>query len=196
MKKKLDKIIIIISLIVLLVIGVTMAFYKATLIQNNKLSLKDSGVSVIEEYGERIDFLPGETIDKKIKFKNEKTLELFIRFKLEDKWTLIDGEPSEAQVGAVEKKYTDFFNNNVLIGNDGWNYYKKVLKPKEITPDIMSAIKLSEEVSNDARFLDYSQLNYKLDILVEALPIEEDRVKNLWGASFTRNSDEVNWVIN
>ena len=181
----------------MLAFGISWAYYNRSQALANPLSTAHSGAAVIEEFDPTSSFLPGETVVKKVAFKNTGDMDLFLRVEVPplEAWYYTKSENGETagteadqtvlDPSKVIKNWnptwgTDFNNETDLWsrayrGENGkwYRYYKKVLVPGETTPEILDSITLSTDISNDRHEIDYSDKVYKLTFCAEAVPVED-----------------------
>ena len=91
------------------------------------------------------------------------------------------------------KNWTDVFTNDFVKMNDGWYYYKKVLKPQQ-TIQILDGISINERVvSPDNYSDDYNCYNYDLGFKIETIQATEKAVERIWSKGVTIAGDDVTW---
>lgn len=185
MKKSHKKIVAVLTgFLCLAAVGTSMASYTNTVTIKNPFSTEGpSGVILAENFNPDSTFLPGETVQKQPYFKNTGDVDLILRVKVNERWkddkgnTVSDkGDPNAPDVNTVTKSWTNSWENDwVQIG--GYFYYKRILTKAEgahaITPVILSEVKLSNGISNDAHGTNYSGLVYELNFDSEAVPADK-----------------------
>ena len=185
MKKSHKKIVAVLAgFLCLAAVGTSMASYTNTVTIKNPFSTEGpSGVILAENFNPDSTFLPGETVQKQPYFKNTGDVDLILRVKVNERWkddkgnTVSDkGDPNAPNVDAVTKSWTDSWKNDwVEIGS--YHYYKHILTKADgahaKTPVILSELKLSNQISNDAHGTDYSGLIYELNFDAEAVSADK-----------------------
>ncbi|WP_125143298.1 BsaA family SipW-dependent biofilm matrix protein [Clostridium transplantifaecale] len=185
MKKSHKKIVALLAgFLCLAAVGTSMASYTNMITIKNPFSTEGpSGVILAENFNPDSTFLPGETVQKQPYFKNTGDVDLIVRVQVKERWK--DGEgktvsdennPDAPNVDAVTKSWTDSWKNDwVEIGS--YYYYKHILTKADgahaKTPVILSELKLSNQISNDAHGINYSGLVYELNFDAEAVPADK-----------------------
>lgn len=76
----------------------------------------------------------------------------------------------------VTKTWTDAFANDFATGNDGWYYYKKVLRPSD-SVKVITAIALTEP--------SYAAYHYDLNFRFEVIQPDSTAAATLWSKTAT-----------
>lgn len=190
-------------------VGATWASYSNIITIKNPFSTSKSSAVLVENFNPSSTFLPGETVDKQPYFKNTGDMDLVLRVKVTEGWKDKDGHSltgTEApSTEAVKKLWTESWQGTgsdwiSFKGTDGetWYYYRHILKRTgdpdgaDKTPNILSGVKLSEEVSNDSHETDYSGLSYYLDFEAEAVPADKVSVAG-WKPEMPGNITGLDW---
>lgn len=122
-----------------------------------------------------------------------------------------DGDVKDGENGLLTSKVEKIWTNYWKIGEDdcewspviqengkAYRYYLRVLEPGDVTHDILSSIKLSEEVSNDRHSINYSNKCYVLTFNAEAVPVEDhggQLGQSSWNMSVSLNNDgKLTWT--
>ena len=93
----------------------------------------------------------------------------------------------------VDKVWTDDFLNDFEKGNDGWYYYKKILKPTEKV-QILESISLNENlILTSPYYQEYKSYDYNLSFNFESIQATKNAVKEIWDKDITINNDNVDW---
>lgn len=92
----------------------------------------------------------------------------------------------------VNKNFTNTFLNDFILGDDGWYYYKKVLKANS-SIELLESIYLKDNLitNND----EYHEYNYDLYFNYEAIQATSSAVNNIWNREITINGDDVVWNL-
>ena len=157
-------------------IGSTFAWQKWDLDIKNELKSHTTVVSIDEEFDEDKPF-----DHKKVKFTNNGSSSVFLRFSYTEYWQkgnyILTNQAGTETI--AEKHWADEDN---WEWHDGWCYYKKILKSKESTPEILTQVTIPENFAE--RFPEYVDAEYHLYFKVEAVQCSD--------GSNTLNSDTVN----
>lgn len=141
-----------------------------------------------ENFTPQENWLPGETQDKDIYISNKGTLNSFVRVRYEESWT--DGANTITDdYDSVNKEWTyrGLLNNDYWQYNDGYYYYRYILKPGE-SVQILDSISLSSSVTNISSGFNYANADYKLkfieeDLLAEPLSTATTEAAGEWSAT-------------
>lgn len=191
--------------IMILVFGATWAYYEATQSVSNPLFTSHSGAAIVENYDPSSSFLPGETVIKRVAFKNTGDTEIFLRVEVEPEEAWYKGnQKTELDTSMVIKNWTEnvwvtsqrpndtkaeteLWSAPIKDGDKTYRYYKRILEPGDQTADILESIRLDPQVSNDRHETDYSNKTYVLTFNAEAVPIAEldqqIHLPAIWGKS-------------
>ena len=153
-KRNIVKIMSLVFLVIAAVgIGVTGASISHRMELTNQIRTPTVSVEVREEVGSVEEGLK----TKKVKFENTGNADVFLRVSYGETWTYQEGEQRmilpnepEGKEAAVKNWNTD---GSWQEGGDGWFYYTRVLKPKESTPYILTAVdfRRTAELSDQIR---------------------------------------------
>jgi alternate signal-mediated exported protein len=184
MKKVLKKkpIIFIALLFAVILIGGTIAYYYSNVVIPNEFQTMTYNVKIRED-----DF-QGSFGPKKVFIVNQEATNtpVVLRVNYNEYWTDDDNKNinnlKSDGTNCVTKNWTSaFLNDFTFNSNDGWYYYKKILKPQ-------SEVQLLESVTNNE-----CMGKYHLDFNFEAIQADESAVYNIWSKSITINGDNVSW---
>lgn len=185
-------VILLLAVCMLTAVGGSYAFLQNYIQIENIFNVKSLGVGIHEEFLPGSSILPGESIDKKIRFVNDKSVDLLIRVKFEEGWYDIETDEKKetldpsVMIKTWEAIWPDEKNETsawIHIGD--YYYYKKILKQGMSTEQILNSLKLSETASNDVHTTDYSGSQYKLTVIVEGCRVNAEAAEQL----FQVNSD-------
>lgn len=138
---------------------------------------------------------------KKVSFVNKEDTNtpVVLRINYNEIWSkVIDGELLNLSnvvggVSVVTKEWTDAFNNDFILGEDGWYYYKKVLEANG-SVQVLNSISLNNDaISNSLYAEDYDVYDYELSFNYEAIQATEDAVASIWGYDITINGSDITW---
>ena len=74
------------SVCLIVAIGYTSAYYNSTVNVENKMATQEPEIELIEKFNQDSQFLPGETVDKKVKFANSGEIDALIRVSYSQSW--------------------------------------------------------------------------------------------------------------
>lgn len=180
------------SLILVGAIGVTAAVVYFNTQFENKFNTSAYNVSIEEEFYD-------DWGTKKVSIVNNDTTPIVIRVTYIETWSKADDNNDVLLqlsnkingVDTVTKEWTESWNNDFILGNDGWYYYKYVLNDSDAV-QILNSIELNKEVTDTSKD-NYNFYDYKLNFSYEAIQATETAVKELWGHNVSINSSNVNW---
>ena len=161
---------VIAGILALVLIGGTWAYYNSTGSLENKLSTKTpGGEELVEQFTPENDWQVGQTVDKLAGIENKGEVDLIVRVKMNEIWTLaddaattvthsslsdsnfIDGEGQDDEEdgltnadGSVVTKDVDF-TGWTFNATDGYWYYDEVLKAGDDTGNFLKSITLFED---------------------------------------------------
>lgn len=208
MKKKLNKLLNkvkknkkpLIFLLVLALVGVidsTLAYFSSEQSFENKFTAVTYNVDLEEDFDN--DWGKKEvTIINKETTQGDNNVPVVIRVNYNEKWRRVEGADTYVLsntvngVSAVNKNWTSAFNNDFVLGSDGWYYYKKVLKSGE-SVKILNSIEKNTAVTNDNP--DYDRYDYSLDFNYEAVQASSEAINEVWERTATINGDNVTWNL-
>ena len=190
--KKNKKPLIFIGLLALLfVIGGTLAYYYNEVTIPNRFKAMTYNVQIREEFN-------NDWGNKKVFFTNleETNTPVVIRINYNEQWKNNNGNILNNKINGtnpVDKVWTNTFTNDFVLGNDGWYYYKKVLKPQTEIQVLESATLNTIVVNGASNKFDYLEGEYHLDFNFEAIQATPEAVSDIWNRTITINGDNVTW---
>ena len=194
--KKNKPLIYLLAVLSIFVVGRTLAYYYEEVSLPNKFKTMTYNVKLVEEFH-------NEFGTKKVTIKNEEQTNtpVVIRVNFSETWNKeIDGinktlSNTVDNTNVVNKNFTDDFENNFILGNDGWYYYKKTLNAQsDVT--ILNSIELNESlIRNSPYYNEYKTYDYELDFNFEAVQADSNAVNSVWGKNITINNGDVTWNL-
>lgn len=181
-------------LILLFSIGGTIAYYYETVYIPNQFKTMTYDVELTEEFN-------NEWGTKKVYITNNESsnTSVVIRIGINELWSkevddvLLTLSNTLNGSNVVNKVFTNTFNNDFVNGNDGWYYYKKILRPNE-SIQILDSISLNTNlIQNTPYYDDYLSYNYNLNFNYEALEAKVDTILEIWNKNVSINSINVSW---
>lgn len=191
MKKKRIYIIITLTLIFITIvaIGLTLATFNSKDIATNKLKVGEILTEIIEKdkddnnFEEERKTTGDEEIIKKVYVQNPSKTDSLVRVSITTRWVDPQNASRVLKIKAedITLKFDDGIENNTnenwYKGDDGYYYYKKVLKGngdtdgKDRTELLLKSVKFNNGISDF-----YNDMEFKVDVKAEA--VETTRVKN------------------
>ncbi len=180
------------AVLVLGAAGGTLGYYKNSAGVTNRISTKESGVTLREVFNPADHWLPGETKEKQVSFSNSGDVPQVIRFQYTGKWSDSSGTslPGLTVQPTVNLADTD---NWEKIGD--WYYYKKVLQPAAVTANVIESVTFDKSLTNggyDGK-TDYSGKRYTLTVTVESLSANTTETVAGWNMTFTVSGGTLTW---
>lgn len=180
------------AVLVLGAVGGTLGYYKSSAGVTNRISTKESGVTLREVFNPADHWLPGETKEKKVSFSNSGDVPQVIRFQYTGKWSDSSGTPLPEPAVPPTVNLADT-GNWEKIGD--WYYYKKVLQPNDVTADVIKSVTFDASLTNggyDGK-TDYSGKRYTLTVTVESLSANTTETIAGWNMTFTDSGGTLTW---
>lgn len=183
---------LLVAVLVLGAAGGTLGYYKSSAGVTNRISTKESGVTLREVFNPADHWLPGETKEKQVSFSNSGDVPQVIRFQYTGKWSDSSGAslPEPAVPPTVNLADT---GNWEKIGD--WYYYKKVLQPAAVTANVIKSITFDKSLTNggyDGK-TDYSGKRYALTVTMESLSANTTETVAGWNMTFTDSGGTLTW---
>ena len=203
MKKK-KSLVAIVAILLIVGIGVTLAYYSSS---DNFTNIFKAGLYRIidkEVFESPDNWIPGETIPKVVTSKNTGTVPAAVRVSYTEKWETQDGTDITNQI-TPNPAIINFANTNDWTLSNGYYYYKYVLNPGDETSSFMESVTLdpnldsvtctgsgnekSCEAQNKA-----SGAKYKLTITIDT--VQYDQYENVWETDvvITEQTDAISYV--
>lgn len=177
-------------------VGGTIAYYTMTSNYENKFKASYYDVSIEEEFY-------NDWGTKKVSIVNNDSTPVVIRVNYNEQWSKnIEGELLVLNnkingTDVVTKEWTDSWKNeNYFVkGEDGWYYYKKVLKENERV-QLLNSIELNENlIKENENYKYYKEYDYKLTFNYEAVQADSKAIKELWNKETSIIDNSVDWNI-
>lgn len=174
------------ALLLLLVVGGTMAWFTAESgeVVNTfkagtvKIELHDDFSQ--EEGKDVLNVNPGDAYDKIVYVENTGTKRAYVRVKLTPEWDLAEGKafPEGFSNNTLSPaKLSELGDNWIKIGD--WYYYKNIVEPTE---ENQITTNLIEKVLFEGRDMpnDYQGAGFTLKVKAEAIQASNDAIKDEW----------------
>ncbi len=198
-----------IALVLLLLVGVvggTIAYFTSTANFENVFKTQPYGVTVKETFLAPKDWTPGTTTEKKVVVTNTSDIEVVARVSFEEKWYDESGAELADAVytpDATAAAIINFTENSgwVKVDGDAHYYYNKVLAKNDVSSSFIESVTFNKDVVADStcKYSDdlltytctstgkgYDNATYKLTITVDTL--QEDASEEVWGVTVANNA--------
>jgi len=185
MKKKAILILTVIAMTASLAVAGTLAWFTGKASVTNTFTAGSVDVAIYDENGEPVeegltfdDFVPGDTKDKVVTFKNTGKSNAYIRAKATASW--------DPQLDASNITI-DYNTENWVLRSDGWYYYKYVVAGGNSTTPLFDTVTF-EPGNNDNN---YQNAVLTVQIDVEAIQAANDAAIDAWkGFPFADEGDD------
>lgn len=189
MAKKTKHILTILALLLVALVGGTIAYYTSQQKFDNEFSVAEPGVAIQEKFMPTDSWVPGEEKSKEVWFTNTGEMDMFLRFSVEAEWEGSDHPEVDADSVITlfwnqgndqrddEKPPIDF----VADKQEKYYYYTKLLKAGESTQHVLESVKFATNLSNDGHLnSDYSNTQINLTITGETVLADPGAVAEQW----------------
>lgn len=183
---------LLVAVLVLGAAGGTLGYYKSSAGVTNRISTKESGVTLREVFNPADHWLPGETKEKQVSFSNSGDVPQVIRFQYTGEWCNSSGTSLPEPAVPPTVKLADTGNWTKI---DDWYYYKKVLQPNDVTANVIESVTFDASLTNggyDGK-TDYSGKRYTLTVTVESLSANTTETVAGWSMTFSVSGDTLTW---
>lgn len=197
-----------------LMIGGTMAAFRADTETVNRITVGKLGIELIEQ-SEDADAvatdkglqyteagMPGDIRSHQVFVKNSEQYDLYVRIGVEKYWTDRDG----GKVFAANPALIEVLNNQpenwievpdaASAGEKTYYYYKLPLKSGQSTDHVMNQIKISDQITKQVEqagevVLDFTKLATQMNITADAVQATsvKSAMKAAWGVTATLDGD-------
>ena len=192
MKKK-KNLFAIIAVLLILVVGATIAYFQSSASFENVFNTGIYKVTTTETFESPSNWAPGEEIPKTITTKNEGTIDAAVRVSFTEKWEDSEGNDITSQVpnGTV---IINLDNTSDWTQEGNYYYYNYILNPTETTSSFIKSVTLSDSINgmNCTPSADgltqtcesnsiIQGATYKLTITKET--VQADKYKDIWNTN-------------
>lgn len=192
-KFKYKALLFLIPLLVVGIVGVTLAYFTSRSNIKNEFQVLTYNVDMTEESS-------GTWGNKKVTVINRDTTPVVVRVSYNEIWSKEDSEFGYRTLNnvingtnVVNKNWTNTWKNDFVAGDDGWYYYKKVLGASTGI-ELITSISLNRTVIDSSPFTDdYLSYDYEFNFGFEAIQATEEAVKELWGFDITITDNNIKW---
>lgn len=164
--------------LVAMAIGITFTYSHDSSVLENTFGIAQTRVQFIDTFNSPSNWIPGQTVPKEIKVKNETGVPVVARVKLTETWDSKDGVGLPL-VGAQSNVRMAIIN---YTENSGWTldgtwWYSPVLQPGETSTSLITGVTLNVDADLGADWR-YGGATYKLSAKAEV--IQSDLAATEW----------------
>lgn len=191
MKKiKNKKSVIAIVSVLVVVVGVTFAYFTTTADFINIFGIGTYEVVTHDVFESPDGWLPGDTVPKRVYATNNGTIDAAVRIKFDEVWKDKNNEVIDSEDVPEDAAIINFVNNNLWIdGGDGYYYYKYFLAPSRNSPDLFDSVTLNENLAETvceddqentcvSNILGLNGAHYTLKVTIET--VQADKYASIW----------------
>ena len=145
-----------------------------------------------ETFTSPTNWLPGEETEKRIVTKNEGTIPVRVRVKLDESWTSKNDDPLDLEYNGEKAAIINFDNESDWLKKDDYYYYLEELAPGDETSSLIKSVTFNSNVepdilcttSNNVYTCEstgdgYDGATYELDITIET--VQANKYQEVWG---------------
>ena len=159
--KKNKSLIIILLIVVLGVVGLTIAYFSNTTSIDNFFSTKEYGTTIEEVFVSPDNWLPSDTTEKQITVTNSGQVDEAVRISYSEVWKaqdgtvlsgLIDenGNLTDEEANSEHAAIINFSNNDDWTESNEYYYYNYKLSPNETTSSLIDSVTFNSKVKNSS----------------------------------------------
>lgn len=188
------------ALISVLLIGGTFAYFIQSEGIENKLKTADAKVYLNEKFNPNDNWVPGEEKQKEVRFGNEGWISSVLRVKFIPIIEKTDGTQEPIRAELLQLNFAENLSASWEQHGD-WYYYKRVLKPSEMTEITLKSVTLSDQIGNDEHGIldNYFGVIFDVEIkseLLQASLAKDGAVQQKWEWVPEVVDQEVQWIQN
>lgn len=209
MRKKKKANLFAIGCFALLLIGFSFALWTGKIGHTNELKAHKEEAKIEETFKQ--DTQPSGTVQKEVSFKNDSSGSVFLRVSYAETWEktedgnkmLLNNQLNGKDVATKNWKNGFAKNSDLWMdGEDGWFYYKKILKSGKHTENVLETVSFPEYVGD---YKDYQDAQYQLYFRMEILQASDSQStlnrsqvnkkasQTIFGKEATVNGETVEW---
>lgn len=166
------------SLMALLVVGGTLAFFTDHKETENTFTAGTVEVKINEHgFDDITGWKPGETKNKKVSVISRGSKATYVRVCLVPQW-LNENETDVDTNLSVGNVKLNLANNDDWVYSEGWYYYKHVLDSEnQVTSSLLTSVKLDEDKTGE----EYSGRTLRIKVIAEGVQASHYAYKDVWG---------------
>jgi alternate signal-mediated exported protein len=189
--------------------GTWASYYHTSKNVQNRLTTRESGVTLKEVFNPADQWVPGEDKQKEVSFGNIGQSDQVIRFKTTEIWYDNNGTPGSlnddvpwAYTGTYDPQPAVIHYTSEVTGlNAAWvkigdyYYYKKILAAETDTPLVIDSVSFSSAISNAGPGApdDFSNKRYSLSVQMESLDVNTIETAAGWNMTFSQSGNALTW---
>ena len=165
-------------------------FLKASLVAGE---IEENGEAVDEENG--FELREGIT-KKRVCFKNTGERAVFVRVAFGETFLARGDEMLPLEDTYVTLNWTDEWSEEWQLAEDGWYYYKQILKSKEATAEVLSSVEIAPFKDMPVAYQHATyQLAFTMEVVQysEEVAVNDDALKKAFNRTATVINDVVTW---
>ena len=183
----------IIILIMLIIVGssVTFAYVINNISVSNRFKMMTYDVEIKENFENKFGTKEVTFVNK----EKDSNTNVALRIRYDEIWSNKNANGvlnvlsnKINNINVVDKEWTDAFLND-FIYDDGWYYYKKILKPGE-SVKVLNRIQKNSILENNDEYDDY---NYELTFSFEGIQATKGAIKDTWNKNVSIEGDNITW---
>ena len=150
--KKNKSLIIILLIVIVGVVGLTLAYFTNTTNITNEFKSREYGTTVTEEFTSPDNWLPGSTEPKKLTVTNSGQVDEAVRVSYVETWTSKNGDNLSLTQNNNRAAIINWANQNdwttVTENNKTYYYYNYKLAPTEVTSTLLNSVTFNSAITN------------------------------------------------
>ena len=170
-----------------LIVGVTIAFYTQELSLVNEFKTMTYNVEMEEEF-----YNDWGTKEITIYNRESTNTPVALRVAYSESWTKGENTLNNLVNGTnvVNKTWSQDFADYFVLAPDGWYYYTKLLNGGG-SVTLLESIQLDSQIAT--LHPEYNSYDYNLDFTYEAIQASETAINDIWGKTATISGGNVVW---
>lgn len=208
MSKKKLSLVIAAGVLLIAVVGGSLAWFTSQDTKTNHFTTGSISHEIVEDFnttGPSQDLLPGDEVNKDVWINNTGKSDALLRVKITPQW--MNGEEADTDLGNegielvfAEKVQTALNESGIaegatwVLGNDGYFYYTSILsvnseEVEKQTAQLLDAVRLSGKITDQTKFA-----NKEMNVIIESetVQVNKDAYEEEW---FTENESGLTTVI-
>ena len=147
MKNK-KSLIAIVAVLLVIVVGVTFAYFTSSATFNNQFNLGNYSITTQEVFESPDNWAPGDTTPKTITATNNGTIDAAVRVSFTEAWTDENGDSVDSSNIPNDAVTINFTTPSDWTENNGYYYYNYILKPRNTTSSLIESVTLNPNLNN------------------------------------------------
>lgn len=186
MKKTILSGMLVFSLVALMIVGGTMAWFTDDQEVNNTFTAGTVKIEVNEgDFTSISNWNPGDVTEKNVTVTSLGSKKTYVRVKITPEWSKFEGEDMAPSADNVILHFASNYADNWAFPEDGWYYYKSILNEGEETALLLDTVELDGESTGN----EYQGRTLTVKVEAEAVQASHEAYKSAW--NLTELPDEV-----